>query len=145
MDDLSAFLLLSLRIVMAVVLYVFLGWSIFIMWRDLRHVAKMSKIPQIPPIQLSAKRHADLPQVMIFNFSQIYIGRDPACEFYLDNETVSSKHVKLFYQNNQWWAEDLGSSNGTFLNDQFIDIPTVLTDNDQLRCGKVVIDVSIRN
>jgi pSer/pThr/pTyr-binding forkhead associated (FHA) protein len=145
MDDFSVFLILSLRIVMAIALYGFLGWSIFILWRDLRQVAKISKVPQIPPIQLSAKRRADLPQAMIFNFSQIYIGRDPACEFYLDNETVSSKHVRLFYQDNQWWAEDLDSSNGTFLNEQSINIPTVLTDSDQLRCGKVVINVSILN
>jgi pSer/pThr/pTyr-binding forkhead associated (FHA) protein len=145
MNDLSGYFLLILRIGMAVVLYSFLGWSIYILWKELQCVTKTSKAPQIPPIQLSAKRRTDLPKEMIFNFPQIFIGRDPICEFYLDNETVSSKHVRLFYQNNQWWAEDLGSSNGTFLNEQSIVIPTVLTDNDQLRCGKVVIDVSIRN
>lgn len=145
MDDLSGFLLLSLRIVMAVVIYIFLGWSIYILWKDLRQTAKTSRSLQIPPIQLSAKRRADLPKAMIFNFPQIFIGRDPVCEFYLDNETVSSKHVRLFYQHNQWWAEDLGSSNGTFLNEKSVVIPTVLTDSDQLRCGKVTIEVSIRN
>lgn len=145
MDDLSGFILLILRIAMVVVLYSFLGWSIFLLWKEFIHVAETTKIQQIPSIHLSSKRRADLPEEMIFNFPQIFIGRDPACEYYLDNETVSSKHVRLFYQNNQWWAEDLGSSNGTFLNDQSIAIPTVLTDNDQLRCGKVVIEVSIRN
>ena len=145
MDDLSGYFLLSLRIGMVVVLYTFLGWSVFVLWKELRHGAEASKVQRIPPIQLSAKRRADLPEEMVFNFPQIFIGRDPTCEFYLDNDTVSSKHVRLFYQHNQWWAEDLGSSNGTFLNEQTIIIPTVLTDNDQLRCGKVVIDVSIRN
>jgi pSer/pThr/pTyr-binding forkhead associated (FHA) protein len=144
MDDLSGYFLLILRIGMAVVLYSFLGWSIFTLWKELQYVSKTSKVQQIPPIQLSAKRRADLPEEMIFNFPQLFIGRDPVCEFFLDNETVSSKHVRLFFQHNQWWAEDLGSSNGTFLNEQSIVIPTVLTDSDQLRCGKVVINVSIR-
>ena len=145
MNDISGFILLSLRVVMAIVLYAFLGVSIYLLWKEFWHVANTSNAQTIPPIQLSTKRRANLPDEMIFNFPQIFIGRDPVCEFFLDNETVSSKHVRIFYQHSQWWAEDLGSSNGTFLNEQSVVIPTVLTDSDQLRCGKVVIDITIRN
>jgi len=143
MENLSGYFLLSLRVGVVIILYSFLGWSIFTLWKELQNLSKTSVAQQLPPIQLSSKRREDLPEKMVFNFPQIFIGRDPMCEFYLDNETVSSKHVRLFYQNNQWWVEDLGSSNGAFLNEQPIIIPTVLTDRDQLRCGKVVIDISI--
>lgn len=143
MNDLSGFFLLSLRFGSAMVLYAFLGWSIYILWRELRQLTQSTKSLQIPPIHLSATRHADLPEKMSFAYPQIFIGRDPACEFYLDNETVSSRHVRLFFQKNQWWVEDLGSSNGSFLNEQTIVIPTVLTDNDQLRCGQALINISL--
>jgi pSer/pThr/pTyr-binding forkhead associated (FHA) protein len=145
MNDLSGFFLLILRGGMAVILYTFLGWSIYILWKELRQLAFMTNNEKIPPIQLSTKWRTKLPGKMSFNFPQIFVGRDPVCDFYLENETVSSKHVRLYYQQNQWWVEDLGSSNGTFLNEQSVVIPTVLTDNDQLRCGKVVIDISINN
>ena len=142
MDDLSGFILLSFRIGSVVVLYAFLGWSIYILWQELRQTTPLTKSFQIPPIHLSAKRQPNLPEDMSFTYPQIFIGRDPACEFYLENETVSSKHLRLFFHQNQWWAEDLGSSNGSFLNEQIIAIPTVLTDNDQLRCGQVKIHIS---
>jgi pSer/pThr/pTyr-binding forkhead associated (FHA) protein len=145
MNDLSGLLLLSLRFGLAIVLYAFLGWSILILWREFRQLAHSMRDQQIPNIHLSTKRSPDQPDQMKFNFPQIIIGRDPACDYYLDNETVSSKHIRLYYQRNQWWVEDLDSSNGTFLNDQPVIIPTVLTENDKLRCGQVEIKIAFSN
>lgn len=48
--------------------------------------------------------------------TEYIIGRDPSCDRQIDNIKVSRKHCRLFLEGNSWFVEDLGSSNGTFLN-----------------------------
>lgn len=48
--------------------------------------------------------------------TDIYIGRAESNDISYDNNFVSSKHAKLGFNNNQWIIEDLGSSNGTYVN-----------------------------
>ncbi|MBK6681799.1 MAG: FHA domain-containing protein [Ignavibacteriales bacterium] len=48
--------------------------------------------------------------------SAYIIVRDPSCDRQIDNIKVSRKHCRLFLEGNSWFVEDLGSSNGTFLN-----------------------------
>lgn len=48
--------------------------------------------------------------------SEYIIGRDPSCDRRIDNIKVSRKHCRLFLDGGFWFVEDLGSSNGTFLN-----------------------------
>jgi len=142
MGDISSIILLILRFGLALVLYTFLGWSILIIWQELRQLAISTSNKQIPAIYLSTKRNSIQSEKLKFNYPQIFIGRDTSCEFYLDNATVSSKHSRIYYHHNQWWIEDLKSSNGTTLNEQPIIIPTVLTENDKIRCGEVEIDIT---
>ncbi len=145
MSDISGVLLLSLRFGLAIVLYTFLGWSILTIWRELRQQAISTSNQQIPAITLTATQNSKQLDKMKSNFPQIFIGRDPSCEFYLNNPTISSKHCKIYYHHDQWWIEDLKSSNGTILNNQPVAIPTVLTDNDQIRCGEVEINITFSN
>ena len=43
----------------------------------------------------------------------------------------------------QWWLEDLKSTNGTFLNEEKLDTPTVIVTGDEIRCGQVPVRVQI--
>jgi pSer/pThr/pTyr-binding forkhead associated (FHA) protein len=47
------------------------------------------------------------------------------------------------YHHGQWWAEDLGSTNGTLLNQAPLATPTVITTGDQIECGNTAIIISI--
>lgn len=145
MNDLSGFILLGLRFSLAVVLYAFLGWSILIIWREFRLLAQSTRDKQIPPIELKFEAQAGQPEEKRFYLPEFFIGRDPVCDCLLEDETISSKHARIFYRQNQWWVEDLDSSNGTFLNEQPVTLPTVLADNDQLRCGQVDFKISFGN
>jgi pSer/pThr/pTyr-binding forkhead associated (FHA) protein len=49
----------------------------------------------------------------------------------------------LYFKQNQWWVEDLGSTNGTFLNLEPLSAPVILVDGDQIKIGTHDILLSI--
>ena len=63
------------------------------------------------------------------------IGRSPECAIFLDDVTVSRKHVVFTRDGDRWSIEDQGSLNGTFLNRQRIE-SAELSDGDELQIGK---------
>ena len=56
------------------------------------------------------------------------IGRAPSCTLVLDDDYSSSRHARIFPQGGQWFVEDLGSTNGTFVADQRVEAPTPAPD-----------------
>jgi pSer/pThr/pTyr-binding forkhead associated (FHA) protein len=46
----------------------------------------------------------------------IFIGRSKHCGLRLDSAEISSKHARMGYESGEFWIEDLGSTNGTFVN-----------------------------
>ena len=139
-----AVLILVLRILLLLVLFAFLGWTMFTLWRELNFQAQSllpRKNPTITIIQESESQ--EIRQE--FNQSELMIGRDPACEIQLNDETVSNQHARLWFRNKQWWIEDLLSTNGTFLNDERLEIPTILISGDEVRIGKVLLTIDIES
>lgn len=63
------------------------------------------------------------------------IGRSPDCEIFLDDVTVSRRHAVLTQRDGQFFIEDQGSLNGTFLNRRRIE-SAQLEDGDELQIGK---------
>jgi pSer/pThr/pTyr-binding forkhead associated (FHA) protein len=137
MESLSAYLLLALRLFMALALFAFLGWGLLTLWRDLKLQATSASKQRVPPVQLSLLGEDGAPETLRFTAAEITIGRHPSCEWLLSDETISARHARLAYHHDQWWLEDLGSRNGTFLNDEALTGPVVLAQNDQIRCGQV--------
>lgn len=132
---------LILRFLLALVLYIFLGWALLTLWRDLKHAGEITT-RQSPSIELQVI-NADQVDSQQFNLSTITIGRDPGCDFVLPSEKVSANHARLSFHHNQWWAEDLDSTNGSYLNETAIIVPTVVVDGDYLRCGDVTLTVRL--
>lgn len=73
--------------------------------------------------------------------SAVLIGRAPSCTLVLDDDYSSSRHARIFPQADQWWVEDLGSTNGTFLGDQRVDRPTPVQPGMQVRVGQSVLEL----
>ena len=63
------------------------------------------------------------------------IGRSPDCEIFLDDVTVSRRHAVLVQREGEFYVEDQGSLNGTFLNRRRIETGR-LEDGDELQIGK---------
>jgi len=57
----------------------------------------------------------------------------------LSDSTVSRRHARLSRQDGQWFIEDLGSANGTFVNSARISRPARLHVGDQIRCGQTLL------
>jgi FHA domain-containing protein/zinc ribbon protein len=63
------------------------------------------------------------------------IGRSPDCDIFLDDVTVSRRHAVLIQREGEYFIEDQGSLNGTFLNRSRIE-SSRLDDGDELQIGK---------
>lgn len=138
----SGTILLILRIILIVVSYAFVGWSIWLLWRDLSRQSNLLATRQ-PPL-LSVERDVDGdPQPVRFRTTEVILGRDPACDYTISDSTVSARHTRLSFRNGHWWVEDLRSTNGTFLNMEAVDEPVVITTGDQIRCGQVNLKLTI--
>ena len=114
-----AVLILITRFILLLVLLSFLGWAIYTLWRELKFQSDSMTSKKIPWISVFSEREST-DQKQIFTKPDLRIGRDPACEIQLSDDTVSNQHARLLYRNKQWWIEDLLSTNGTFLNDEVL-------------------------
>ena len=69
------------------------------------------------------------------------IGRAPECELRVDDTYASQQHARIFGRNGSWYVEDLGSTNGTFVNEQRLAAPAMLTPGDRIRVGTTVLEL----
>ncbi len=139
-----AVLILILRLLMLLVLLSFFGWSIYTMWRDLKFQTQSLVATKIPYISI-LRENEIAENKLTFTQPELHIGRDTACDILLSDETVSNQHARLWFRNKQWWIEDLLSTNGTFLNDERLETPTILISGDEVRVGKVLLFIEIQS
>jgi predicted component of type VI protein secretion system len=77
--------------------------------------------------------------------SVVDIGREPSLPLHLDQDTqVSRRHARIALQGGQVVVEDLGSTNGTYVNDQPISSPRSLNPGDKVRIGLTVLELRTR-
>jgi pSer/pThr/pTyr-binding forkhead associated (FHA) protein len=67
------------------------------------------------------------------------IGRGADCQLILDDDYVSTRHARVVRGDNGIYVEDLGSTNGTYVNGQRITAPTTITLADTIRIGKTIL------
>lgn len=134
--------LLILRVLMAASLYAFLGLALYLLWRDLQGQIKPAA-SYLPPALTLIRITDEEPAPLRFTAPEIIIGRDPACDFVLEDSTVSAKHTRLSFRQGQWWVEDLRSTNGTYLNHEPITTSLVITSGDEIRCGQVALTITV--
>lgn len=132
-----------LRLLLTISLYAFLAWAFITLWRDVKMQGKFLVTHTIPPLSLTILRDEYSPQIRNFVRSEVTIGRSPACECPLEDDTVSGRHARLSFHHNQWWLEDLDSTNGTMLNQEKVTLPTVVISGDEFTCGDTRLTISL--
>ena len=78
---------------------------------------------------------ADLAQ------APVLIGRGSDAAIRLDDDYVSTRHARIASSGDQWFVEDLGSTNGTYIGSARITQPTTLTLGTQVRIGKTLLEL----
>jgi len=73
--------------------------------------------------------------------ASMVIGRSPECELLVDDTYASQQHARLFGKNGAWYVEDLGSTNGTYVNDQKLAAPAMIQPGDRVRIGTTVLEL----
>lgn len=78
-------------------------------------------------------------QTYLIDRPLVFIGRDPENDFMIDHPQVSRKHASIILQNNQCYLEDIGSSNGTYINKNRVTGRYRLVNGDVIGLGGVVL------
>jgi hypothetical protein len=140
-------ILLALRIVTTVILYTFLGLAFYIIWRDLKESANqavnhLSASYHLRVVAAAADQSLAVGDVLPL-YPITFLGRDPDNTLVLNDSAASGRHARISRENGVWWLEDLGSLNGTTLNDLLLSKPTPLADNDLIGIGNLQFRLEI--
>ncbi len=143
-------------------LYLFLLRVLRAVWSELREpkvapVAALASGAPAPPtvgasrsrsqhVRVGRLRIIDPPEARGQEFDlldELTVGRAPGCGVSIPDDTfVSQLHARVFRDDGDLWVEDLGSTNGTLLNDKPVSAPVVMRKGDRLKIGKTVLEMT---
>ena len=137
--------------------YGLLALLFLFIWRAMRWVVRGLNVDRTPaPASGSARASAAAtparPSVLLVQSDgqkprtvrldgSTTIGRAVECELRIDDTYISQQHARIFDRGGSWYVEDLGSTNGTFVNDQKLVAPATLTPGDRIRIGQTIVEL----
>lgn len=133
-------ILLLLRLISATLLLTFLGAILWFLYRDLRSARLMAagQTHTFGALRVLANTAPSPAIDSLVELSPVTsIGRSSRNTIVLNDSYVSGEHALLTWRDMQWWLEDLGSRNGTFLNDIAITDAVVLSMGDVITIGGI--------
>jgi pSer/pThr/pTyr-binding forkhead associated (FHA) protein len=104
-------------------------------------VKRAPRVPRQAPQQLLVTAGALAGTSLGLSDQQITIGRAGDATLVLSDDYASTRHARLFPQDGQWLVEDLGSTNGTYLDRQKVTGPTPVPVGVPIRIGKTVLEL----
>lgn len=101
--------------------------------------------PAGPPLPAGASSvvvvaDGEKPRTVAMSLSMV-IGRTAGCEIPLEDTYVSQQHARIFGKDGAWYVEDLGSTNGTSVNDQRLAAPAMVQAGDRIRVGTTTLEL----
>ncbi len=82
-------------------------------------------------------------QVVQIPEAGLLVGRDAFCDLRLKDEFVSMQHCKILFENGVFFLEDLGSTNGTFIDGTEVEEKSVLSKGQSIQIGITVMKADI--
>lgn len=94
--------------------------------------------PQTLAVVEGSLRGTSLP----LNEGGVLIGRNPECSLVLTDDYASGRHLRIYLgPDGAWYADDLESTNGTFINNQRIGTGQRLDVGTQIRIGQTILEL----
>jgi len=140
----------TLRFAFLALLYVFVFLVAWTVYRELKPATVRPAVERVPTKAPHGKRKARLvmasgtgrkKQASWELEGEIIIGRAQECAVSLDDEFASNLHAKIYRVEGRYYVEDLGSTNGTYVNGRRINYPTELRGGDRVKIGRTVMEL----
>ena len=154
--------------VLAVLKYVFLALVYFFVFRAIRAMATEIRAPKTERVQSAKTRQVRTvrtggkargkgggkpPTTVVVRgedgkrvakhplTSTLQIGRAEACHVRIEDRYASQFHARLYARDGAWFLEDLGSTNGTYLNRQRVNGSAEIKSGDEIRIGRTTLEL----
>ena len=144
--------------VLLLLLYLFVARAVRWVWRDVTAPARASapapaarrsrgsasaakRKTRTAPRELVIHTPQGRPRVVRLDAHDVTFGRAEGSTVVLDDAYISDHHARVFLQDSEWCIADLGSTNGTFLNQVKVTSATPIAAGDQLGIGKTTVQV----
>jgi pSer/pThr/pTyr-binding forkhead associated (FHA) protein len=112
--------------------------------REAREAARQNRQPRGAkgtPTRAFIVEGPDTGKSVALDGTPVTFGRGAECTVPLADEYVSTQHARLRFHENQWYVEDLGSTNGTYFGNQRLTRSTPVTARSRFRLGKTVVEL----
>ena len=103
--------------------------------------AKPAKRPRGAPTHVAIVDGANEGEHVSLDEAPILIGRGSDAAIRLDDDYVSTRHARIGASGDQWYVEDLGSTNGTYVGNARISQPTAISLGTQVRICKSILEL----
>ena len=124
-----------LRLLFLGALYAFLWMVVRALIRDLRSASR-EPMRELGRLVVVASPSGEPPPGATFALDAITsLGRDVNNSIVLDDEFASASHAVLTYRGRAWYVEDIGSTNGTFVNGSQVDGLAPIAFGDEIQIG----------
>lgn len=149
----SPIALTLLKFALLGLLYLFVWFAIRTVARDVGGRRQSRKVvpaaQDVPGTRMGAApatlivREPEMPERRVSLKEAIEIGRGPGVSVTLTDGFASHRHARIEPRGSERVLVDLGSTNGTFLNEQPVTVPVVLRPGDTVRIGRTLLEVEI--
>ena len=121
-----------------------------VVWMEARELAHATTT-RVSPVAPSRGRRDPARLVLIegvgpstteLTAPETLLGRDAHCHVTIPDTSVSGRHARVYHSDGEWYVEDLGSTNGTYVNDRPLTHPVLVRPGDKLAIGRSVLEVS---
>jgi hypothetical protein len=135
--DATVLALWVIRLLFLALLYWFLWSVVRVLLGDLRAAAR-EPVAELGRLIVLASPSGEPPVGVVFGLEAVNtLGRDVNNSIVLDDEFASATHAALTYRGRAWYVEDLGSTNGTFVNGSQVDGLSPIAFGDEIQVGQV--------
>ncbi|MEW6155531.1 MAG: FHA domain-containing protein [Actinomycetota bacterium] len=148
-------LLTILKFCFLAILYLFFLRVLRAVWAEVKGPAAMAAPPVVqrpvratlggnrPPGKLKVIEPVERRGRVYDLGEELTVGRAGGCQVALgDDNYVSQLHARVFRREGQLYVEDLGSTNGTYVNRKKVTAPIAIRRGDRLQVGKTVMELS---